>query len=224
MSQAHDISKLRQMLKERFPSAHARQPDEELAATQVECLDDIGLPKGAITEVVASESQGGHLLVSMLLEKTEETGQALALVDGKDSFDPQTAMPNGCERLLWVRCQTAMEAVKASDILLRDGNLRFVILDLCLNEAKELRRLNSAVWFRLQTLAQQTSSVFMVLTPHALVGSARLRLQLDSSFQLRDLDHRPDRLMNKIRIKVTRQRNGRLQVGVEAADEDRLAG
>ena len=36
-------------------------------------------------------------------------------------------------RLLWVRCRGAAEAMKAADLILRDGNLPLVLLDLAGN-------------------------------------------------------------------------------------------
>ena len=100
MSQAQDIVKLKQLLEEKFPAAHARRPEQETVPTGVRLLDDVGLPKGAITEVVSEgTSTGGHLLISELIEQFQKNRQTLALVDGANSFDPQTAMPDGAEQI-----------------------------------------------------------------------------------------------------------------------------
>jgi len=38
---------------------------------------------------------------------------------------PQTAGPIALRNLLWLRCAAAADAVKAADLLLRDGNFRW---------------------------------------------------------------------------------------------------
>jgi hypothetical protein len=64
--------------------------------------------------------------------------------------------PNSILRqLLWMRCTKALEAVKAADLLLRDGNFPLVIVDLILNSPEELRKIPQTTWYRLQRLANR---------------------------------------------------------------------
>ncbi|MEM7148126.1 MAG: hypothetical protein AAF591_23690 [Verrucomicrobiota bacterium] len=135
------------------------------------------------------------------------SGSRLCLVDGSDSFDPQSHHPHTLHRLLWVRCHTAADAVKAADLLLRDGNLPLILLDLLLNPLPELQRLPPSAWHRLRALAEKTGAALLAFTPSPkIIPNTRLRLTLTSSLTLDDLDHsRPQLLQTHIpKIKITR--------------------
>jgi RecA/RadA recombinase len=107
----------------------------------------------------------------------------IALIDGTDSFDPEP-LGNACLRhLLWVRCRQAIEAVKAADLLLRDGNFPVVILDLVLNTGNALK-IPQTHWYRLQRLVEATSTAFLVLTRRGIVSSAQLKLVLENTWSL----------------------------------------
>src|SRR5438552_2824675 len=111
----------------------------------------------------------------------------VALIDGRDSFDPQP-LGNACLRhLLWVRCNKAFEAIKAADLLLRDGNFPLVIVDLVLNPPEELRKIPQTSWYRLQRLVEPISAVCLVLTRQSMVGSAQLKIVLENFWTLETL-------------------------------------
>src|SRR4051794_4731362 len=126
------IVDLRQLLAERFPQPHVA-PQSRLI-TGVPTLDAAGgggLPKGAITELTrAQPSAGTASLVRLLLQMAQRDRTFIALIDGRDSFDPSGASADSLRHLLWVRCTKALDAVKAADLLLRDGNFPLVVLDL----------------------------------------------------------------------------------------------
>lgn len=154
---------------------------EEAVATGLGGVDDAlggGLPRGALTELVfAAPSSGGQLVLLHLLQVAQRLHRFLALIDGADGFDPQTAEPHGLLRhLLWVRCGGAAVALQAADLISRDTNFVLLALDLRGCEARELRRTPPTVWYRLQRLLEPTSTALVVLTPHRLVPSARARL------------------------------------------------
>ena len=112
----------------------------------------------------------------------------VALIDGCDSFDPQP-LGNAClSHLLWVRCDKAFEAIKAADLLLRDGNFPLVIVDLVLNPRAELRKIPQTSWYRLQRLVEPTSAVCLVLTRQSMVGSAQLKIVLDNLWTLKTFE------------------------------------
>ncbi len=214
MAAAEKIIQLRQLLAARFPAAHALRPPGGAAfATHLPRLDDLGLPKGELTELVSEHASAGvATLVAALLESAHRAPQPVALVDGRDSFDPQS-IPAGARRnLLWIRCRNALEATQAADLILRDGNLPFVILDLRANPVLEVRRLGSPIWYRLQTLGRHSSITCLVLTPVKVVSSARLRLVVERKRLLADLDGRQDQLIAEMPMQVTRRR--------EAAGDD----
>jgi hypothetical protein len=207
---AASIIDLRKLLAERFPQTTAPTAADVLA-TGVPALDEAtggGLPKSAITELSSpNPSAGSALLIYALLQNAQRAGYFLALVDGRDSFDPQP-LGNPClSHLLWVRCQKAFEAVQASDLLLRDGNFPLVILDLVLNAPEELRKIPQTSWYRLQRLVEAAPAAFLILTRSSLISSAQLKLSLDNIWRLRNLeqDCRPARL----KILVRRAQGGK---------------
>ena len=183
----NNIVQLRQFLAEKFPgvrigSEPAPVRDAPVWTTGVRALDDVlagGLPCAALTELCASEkSWGSALILRQLIRHAAATHQWLALIDGVDSFDPGAFDNATLEHLLWLRCQTAGEAIKATDLILRDGNLPIVILDLALNSARELRKIPSTTWYRFQRLVEEGTAAFLAITPTPMASSAKHRLFL----------------------------------------------
>lgn len=185
MPAATNIVDLRRLLGERFPQAHARRPSTPPAghSTGVTRLDSLlggGLPRGSITELVgAGTGSGSAQVLHGLMRAMASAGRFLALVDGADSFDVDASDPEVLARLLWVRCATADEALKAGDLLLRDRNIPLVILDLKINPDRELRRIPSSTWFRFSRLAEHHGTTLLVITPQPLVGAADFRVQVE---------------------------------------------
>ena len=117
-----------------------------------------------------------------LLQNAHQAGYFLALVDGRDSFDPQPLGNARLRNLLWVRCTKALDALKAADLLLRDGNFPLVVLDLVLNVSAELRKIPQTSWYRLQRLVEAAPTAFLVLTRESIISSAQLKLSLDNTW------------------------------------------
>ncbi len=208
MATAEKVIQLRQLLAERFPAAHAMRPrSDDVFATHLPRLDGIGLPWGELTELVGEHaSTGVATLLAGVIEGALRAPRHVALVDGRDSFDPAAIGAEARRNLLWVRCQNALEATKAADLLLRDGNLPFVIVDLRMNSVREVRRLGSPIWYRLQTLARHGSITCLVLTPTKVVSSARLRITVERAASITALDRRQERLLDELQLPVTRRR------------------
>ena len=112
-----------------------------------------------------------------------------------------------CRHLLWVRCTKTLEAVKAADLLLRDGNFPLVVLDLVLNPAEELRKIPQTSWYRLQRLVEPVPTAFLVLTRRSIISSAQLKLVLENTWTLRDLQ--ADNNFARLNIRVQRVHGGR---------------
>ena len=110
--------------------------------------------------------------------------------------------------LLWVRCTKALDAIKAADLLLRDGNFPLVVLDLVLNASAELRKIPQTSWYRLQRLVETAPTAFLVLTRASIISSAQLKLSLDNAWTLADLDQK-DHLTARLKILVKRAQGGR---------------
>ena len=209
MAANRDIIDLRQLLAERFPQTSA--PTADRLATGLSTIDKTiggGLPKNAITEVSSpSPSAGSALLIYALLQNAHRAGYFLALVDGRDSFDPQSVGQAQLRHLLWLRCRNAQEAVQAADLLLRDGNFPLVVLDLVLNTPEELRKIPQTNWYRLQRLVEAAPVAFLVLTRASIISSAQLKLTLDNAWSLADLEQ--EDLAPRLNIQVKRAQGGR---------------
>lgn len=208
------VIQLRQSLAERFPSLRmssdfpARQRAHwPTGLTQIDMPLHGGLLKGAITEFVAPSRSGSALLLHALLRQAGEANQFAALIDGRDNFDATELDQNILSRLLWVRCHDAGEALKAADILLRDRNLPLVILDLKLNAAKELEKIPGTTWYRFQRLIEQSSTVFLVITPRAMVASAEIRFTWENRFAFEDLDREQSELFSELSSEVVYERS-----------------
>ncbi|HMJ06143.1 MAG TPA: hypothetical protein VK474_07785, partial [Chthoniobacterales bacterium] len=74
-----------------------------------------------------------------------------------------------------------------ADLLLRDGNFPLVVLDLVLNAADELRKIPSSSWYRLQRLVEPAPIAFLILTRRSMSSSAHLKLVLQNTWTLPDL-------------------------------------
>ena len=97
-------------------------------------------------------------------------------------------------------------ALKATDLLLRDGNLPLVLLDLALNPLPQLRKTPSTVWYRLQRLIEHKSTALLVITPRATVSSAKARLYLTADFDLDALAQPQQELVRQLKVAIANKR------------------
>ena len=166
-----------------------------------------GLPTAGMVELVCPpHTIGGS---SLMLAILRQLARAAALIDGRDTFDPQSAGPEVLAHLLWIRCRKVAEAIRAADLLLRDGNLSLIFLDLRDQVPSELRKLPSTTWYRFQRLLEPTAVALLVLTPRPLVPCARARLEMQSVFDLRALEMPPAELARALRVDPLQLRGGR---------------
>jgi len=166
---------------------------------------DGGLTKGAITELTSAPANAGSAtLIAALLQRAGRERYFIALIDGRDSFDPQSIGGAALRHLLWVRCRKAAEAIQAADLLLRDGNFPLVILDLVLNPVPELRKIPSSNWYRLQRLVEPGPIAFLVVTPRSMISSAQWKLALENRWTLRQLDWKAVDLQAQVKIRLQR--------------------
>ena len=212
---AANIIELRQLLAERFPGLRTRA--DELSAvkrafwpTGLPQLDQPlrgGFPKGALAEIVAEQrGSGSTLLTAALAHRALEENKFVAIIDGQDSLDV-TQLGEDLSRLLWMRCRSAEEALKAADLLLRDGNLPLVLLDLVSNPPAQLRKIPATTWYRFQRLIEQTSAVCAILTPRVMVAPAQVRITLHSRFSINALEREPQELLRELKLKVVEARH-----------------
>jgi len=162
-----------------------------------------GLPKGAITELITPpRSAGSASLVHAFIHGAYRDKYFVALIDGRDSFDPCALGNSILRQLLWVRCTKALEAVKAADLLLRDGDFPLLIVDLIFNSPGELRKIPQTTWYRLQRLVESVPTACLVLTRYEMVSSAQLKLVLENSWNLETLEKHD--AISQLRIAVKR--------------------
>jgi hypothetical protein len=162
-----------------------------------------GLPKGGITELISPPgSAGSASLVHDFIHGAYRDQYFVALIDGRDSFDPCALANSILRQVLWVRCTKALEAVKAADLLLRDGNFPLVIVDLILNSPEELRKIPQTTWYRLQRLVESVPTACLILTRYEMVSSAQLKLVLENSWNLETLEKQD--AISQLRIVVKR--------------------
>ncbi|MEP7250523.1 MAG: hypothetical protein ABI787_12175 [Spartobacteria bacterium] len=203
---ASRIIDLRKLLAERFPQEALPTADRFVTGLQI--FDETpagGLAKGAITELTSAPGNAGSAtILAALLQRVARERSFLALIDGRDSFDPASLDATALRHLLWVRCRKATEAIQAADLLLRDGNFPLVVLDLVLNPVPELRKIPSSNWYRLQRLVESAPTAFLVLTRQSMISSAQWKLALENRWTLPQLDWEAADLQAQLKIRVQR--------------------
>jgi hypothetical protein len=203
---ANRIIDLRTLLAERFPQEPL--PPADRFSTGLPAFDETlggGLTKGAITELSSAPPNAGSAsIIAALLQRACREHYFIALIDGRDSFDPQSIGGTALRHLLWVRCHKASEAMQATDLLLRDGNFPLVILDLVLNPVAELSRIPPSSWYRLQRLVESAPTAFLIFTPRSMINSAQWKLALENRWTLSQLDWAAADLQAQLKIRVQR--------------------
>jgi hypothetical protein len=203
-----NILELREHLAERFPQfrsgaklgAVQRQPIQASAQSVTEQLLTGELPK--ITELIQSNpSSGSALLITTLIQRLCAQ-QWVALIDGSDSFDPAPLVDAVVPKFLWVRCHDAGQALKAADLILRDGNVSIVLLDLVMNTAKELRKIPPPTWYRFQRILQNTATRLVVIVPNHMISCAESRFTLDRTFAFAALAQSHAELLQQLNLVV----------------------
>jgi hypothetical protein len=213
------IVDLKKLLAERFP--HEPSPAPERLNTGLRVFDETlngGLTKGAITELTSAPPNAGSAsLIAALLKAAARDRYFVALIDGCDSFDPQSVGAAILPHLLWVRCRKAAEAMQAADLLLRDGNFPLVILDLMLNPAEELRKIPQTNWYRLQRLVEPAPTAFLALTRGNMISSARWKLILENRWRLLQLDSEATELQAQWKMRLERAQPNKWRSAAEMA-------
>src|ERR1700730_3285966 len=143
----------------------------EIVSTGIPEIDAAvgGLPRGALTEMCGPPCSGRtSLLLSALAARTAD-GEACALVDARDSFDPYLASTAGValQQLLWVRCQNADQALRATDLLLQGGGFGLVAVDLSDIAPKIVRYVPLNAWFRFRRAVEDTPTILLVVEQEA---------------------------------------------------------
>jgi hypothetical protein len=157
-------------------------PPERLAPTGDAALDAAlggGLRRGQLSEIVGVPSSGRSLLAVTALAAAADRGEAVALVDACDTFDPASAAARGLAlaRLLWVRPSTpgaadATRALKAFSVILQAGGFGLVVLDLADVPAPALRRFPWTTWMRIARMIEGGETAALLVGGERIARSA----------------------------------------------------
>src|SRR5207302_3016530 len=198
------IIDLRKALSERFPQRPA--PAASVLTTGLSFLDQTsegGLPRSAITELITPRASAGSAsLIHALLRSAQRDRHFVALIDGSDSFDPGSSDNSALRHLLWIRCRKTFDAIKAADLLLRDGNFPLVIVDLALNAPEEMRKIPQTSWYRLQRLVEAAPTACLIINRQSMVSSAQLKIVLENSWTLEALEK--ENALSNLRFRIQR--------------------
>lgn len=154
-------------------------PEEAVLATGLPELDQAlsgGFPRGGIATFEGPASAGASTLVARLLAVATGAGDLAALVEGPSRHAPFTLAAAGVrlDRVVIVPAASALDVVRAADILLRAGTFAVVAIPL---PAPSPRK----AWPRLARLAERANGLLTVAgcePPDELRASATVRLEL----------------------------------------------
>lgn len=172
------------------PNRAAGNDERWLVPTGISDLDGQlggGLPRGQLSELVGPRSSGRWAIVLSALALATRRGEAVALIDPLDMFDPPSAGAAGIDlaRLLWVRgeapssartslsceygaLQKAVDrALKSLNLVLQASGFGLVVLDLAEIPPQVVRRIPLTTWLRIQRVIEDVGSE----TACVLIGS-----------------------------------------------------
>jgi len=193
----------------------ARQRRDEILPTTIAPLDALlggGLARGKMTEIAGRGTR--FSIVIATLAAATSIGEAAALVDASDSFDPQLAEAAGVDlrRLLWVRPQTMKETVTAAEMIGATG-FQLVIIDMG-SRRPSGRRVPDAAWVRLARVAESHGATILVSAPYALTGTTSEAMILAHSPRPRWLGRgNAPRVLAGIETKLKLEKHRRLRPG-----------
>jgi hypothetical protein len=156
----------------------AALPPERLAATGCEALDAElggGLRRGHLSEVAGAPSSGRSTLVARMLAAATARGEAAAVVDTCDTWDPSSADAHGValSRVLWVReSGDAVRALKAFSLILQAGGFGLVVLDVADVAPLAIRRFPPPTWMRASRIVEGSETVALLVGAEHIARSA----------------------------------------------------
>jgi RecA DNA recombination protein len=199
------IIELRKILAERYPQQTGTSSlSLPTGWAPLDTLLGGGLPKGAITQLlVPNISSGGAIVLHEIIAEMHDASQYVALIDGKDCFEPTA---DDHPLLLWIRCHNVLQALKATDLILRDGNLSLVILDIKESLDKELRKIPESTWYRFQRIIEENRNALLTITRHPIVPSAQVTVSTTHRLCMDDLSTQRTDLIQFISLEIIRSR------------------
>jgi hypothetical protein len=155
-----------------------QQAEREYLPSGVEAFDAAtgGIPRGTVTEIWGSASSGKTTFWTSLIARATASGEFCALVDGSDTFDPASAEAAGADlsKLLWVRCHSIEEALKAADLLTHAGGWGVIVMDLAGIRPLTVRKVPMSWWYRFRRAVERTPTAFIVVEQEPFVKNCAL--------------------------------------------------
>jgi len=140
-----------------------------------------GFRRGQLSEIAGACSSGRSTLAADALAAATRRGEAAALVDPCDAFDPAAAAARGVAlgQLLWVRParvgaddHAAARALKAFSLILQAGGFGLVILDLADAAPAAIRRFPFTTWMRIARIVEGSDTAAVLIGASHLARSA----------------------------------------------------
>jgi hypothetical protein len=158
----------------------------EVAETGSAPIDDAiggGLARGQLSEIVGSRSSGRTIVLCRTLAAAAARGEAVALIDPCDMFDPASADAAGVDlsKLLWVRDRgDAGRAIKALNLVVQAGGFGVVACDLADVAPAAIRQLPYTTWMRIARVIEGSRTAVVVVAAERLArspGGVTIRLE-----------------------------------------------
>jgi hypothetical protein len=180
-------TQIESLLEARIPSALTlkSRPVQACISCGIKDIDRLEIfRRGDLVEICGAFSSGRTTLLHGLLSRCTSEGEAAAILDVTDSFDPVSAAHFGVvlSELLWVRCGATRsqghplsavdQALAAADLLLQSGGFGLLVLDLANIPTKEARQIPLAAWFKFRRAVEGTRTLFLVLAQQPNAGSS----------------------------------------------------
>lgn len=150
------------------PGHEARELTQGLAA----------LARGGITEILGAAGAGRTAVAQSMIAAATRRGEVVAVIDGDDCFDPESAVRSGAElgRVLWVQCGHRVDtALKATDMVLHSGGFGLIVLDLCDMAQGALARVPISYWHRFRLAVENKPTALLILSREAVARSCAVR-------------------------------------------------
>ncbi|MCB1206727.1 MAG: hypothetical protein KDN18_20890 [Verrucomicrobiae bacterium] len=160
-----------------------------------------GLRPGRLTEVVvAGPSQGGGLVLAALLARARLEGSYAMLFDVGSGFAVESFPDRDLETLLWVGCDSVLQAVTAFDIAARDENFRWFVLDGREGKSEDWRAVRPSLWQRISLLLRERGAAGLILARTPVTGVSKDRHEVTARFGLEALHAERSRLFSAVRV------------------------